>query len=105
MRGRKTSGCNSRILAMMVWLAASSPLHLFQGEEYVHFRLYKQLAADLPVGPLGQYAYGDARGLTGGGSVVLSGLYLAVAPIFGRTTQFGCTNVAPRAVDRAPKPP
>jgi hypothetical protein len=64
-------------------LLARSPLHMFQGEEYLHLRLVRQWMSDHPVGALSQYAYGDARGLTFGGSVVLSLLYFVVAPVFG----------------------
>lgn len=64
-------------------LIARSPLHLFQGEEFVQLRLYRQIAADLPLDSLTWYAYGDGTGLTGGGSLVLAVLYLAVAPLFG----------------------
>ena len=64
-------------------LAVRNPIHIFNGEELIHLRLAQQLAADMPLGDLSQYAYGDGRGLNGGGSLVLSGLYVLLVPILG----------------------
>jgi len=70
-------------LMLRLVLMHRSPLHLFAAEEFANLRLVGQLEAGLPLGPLSQYAYGDGIGLNGGGSLVLSLLYVPLEPLFG----------------------
>ncbi len=60
-----------------------SQVELYHPEEYLNLRLFRQLAADLPLGGLGDYAYGAGTGLDGGGTVVHSLLYVPLAAVLG----------------------
>ena len=86
-KGFSQTGLLLLLLALFVGarvlLALRSPIHLLNGEEYVHLRMFRQLADGFPLGEIGQYAYSDGRGINGGGSVVLSLLYLGLAPVLG----------------------
>ena len=68
---------------LRIALAARCPIQLYQPEEYVHLRLFRQIQAGLPLGALSEYMYGKGSGFDGGGSLVQSILYLPLGPIVG----------------------
>ena len=83
-------GENGHILALLgvfvvlhLLFMVLGQVELYHPEEYLNLRLYRQLAAGLPLGGMGGYAYGAGTGLDGGGTVVHSLLYVPLAALAG----------------------